>query len=117
MVLMGEEESLIKVVRTLSLQEARRVPRRGLPSYFPRKHIRVVIPTSCWVSSPLSILRYGLRPIRRSVSGNDAGLHGPSFFRLYLVTLLQRDVRVIGRLTDSDWAAVRECVKIGLKDE
>jgi mRNA-degrading endonuclease toxin of MazEF toxin-antitoxin module len=46
-----------------------------------------------------------------------AGLHGPSFFRLYLVTLLQRDVRVIGRLTDSDWAAVRECVRIGLGDE
>jgi mRNA interferase MazF len=28
-----------------------------------------------------------------------AGLHAPSWFRLYLVTLLQRDVRIVGKLT------------------
>ena len=43
-----------------------------------------------------------------------AGLHAPSCFRLYLVTLLQRDVRVIGGLTDRDWQAVRSRVGVGL---
>lgn len=42
-----------------------------------------------------------------------AGLHQPSFFRLFPVTLLQRDVRLIGRLSESDWAAVRACFKAG----
>ena len=36
-----------------------------------------------------------------------AGLHAPSHFRLYLVTLLQHDVRVIGGLTERDWEAVK----------
>jgi hypothetical protein len=43
-----------------------------------------------------------------------AGLHAPSCFRLYLVTLLQRDVRIVGRLADSDWHAVRQCVDLGI---
>lgn len=42
-----------------------------------------------------------------------AGLHGPSVFRLYTVTLLQTDVRVIGRLSNSDWAGVQRCLKVG----
>ena len=46
-----------------------------------------------------------------------AGLHAPSFFRLYLVTLLQRDVRVIGRLSESDWRAALGCMRIGLGRE
>lgn len=43
-----------------------------------------------------------------------AGLHAPSCFRLYLVTLLQRDVRIVGRLADTDWQAVQRCVDLGL---
>ena len=43
-----------------------------------------------------------------------AGLHVPSCFRLYLVTLLQRNVRVIGGLTHRDWQAVRLRVGTGL---
>jgi mRNA interferase MazF len=43
-----------------------------------------------------------------------AGLRQPSIFRLFLVTLLQREVRVIGRLSDSDWTSVRSCCKAGL---
>lgn len=43
-----------------------------------------------------------------------AGLHAPSRFRLYLVTLLQRDARVVGRLTDKDWNEVRQRVQIGV---
>lgn len=44
----------------------------------------------------------------------SAGLHGPSCFRLYVVTLLQRDVRRVGRLADSDWREVQQCVQIGI---
>ncbi|HEY6342813.1 MAG TPA: type II toxin-antitoxin system PemK/MazF family toxin [Bryobacteraceae bacterium] len=43
----------------------------------------------------------------------QAGLHQPSFFRLFPVTLLQREVRVIGMLSESDWASVRVCFKMG----
>jgi hypothetical protein len=43
-----------------------------------------------------------------------AGLHAPSCFRLYLVTLLQRDVRVTGRLADSDWNKVQQRVQLGI---
>ena len=43
-----------------------------------------------------------------------AGLHLPSCFRLYLVTLLQRQVRVVGRLADDDWREIRQRVHIGL---
>ena len=42
-----------------------------------------------------------------------AGLHAPSYFRLYLTTLLRRDVRVIGRLADRDWTAVKARAAIG----
>lgn len=45
------------------------------------------------------------------------GLHAPSWFRLYVVTLLQSNVRVIGRLSDRDWAAVRDCLRSGLGTE
>jgi hypothetical protein len=37
-----------------------------------------------------------------------------SCFRLYLVTLLQRDVRVTGRLADSDWNKVQQRVQLGI---
>ena len=47
----------------------------------------------------------------------QAGLHAPSFFRLYPVTLPQREVRPIGRLSDPDWGAVRVCFKAGLVGE
>lgn len=43
-----------------------------------------------------------------------AGLHAPSRFRLYLVTLLQRDVRVVGRLLGNDWIEVCERVRRGI---
>jgi mRNA-degrading endonuclease toxin of MazEF toxin-antitoxin module len=43
-----------------------------------------------------------------------AGLHAPSCFRLYLVTLLQRNVRVVGRLADNDWNEVRQRVQLGI---
>jgi hypothetical protein len=43
-----------------------------------------------------------------------AGLHAPSWFRLYLVTLLQSDVRIIGALSQRDWQAVRLRVSSGL---
>jgi mRNA interferase MazF len=47
----------------------------------------------------------------------QAGLHAPSYFRLYLVTLSQREVRVIGRLSDPDWRNVLGCFQIGLGGE
>ena len=47
----------------------------------------------------------------------QAGLHAPSYFRLFPVTLPQREVRLIGRLSDSDWASVRECFKAGFSAE
>ena len=43
-----------------------------------------------------------------------AGLHVPSCFRLYLVTLLQRNARVVGRLEDDDWQEIRRRVQLGL---
>jgi mRNA interferase MazF len=43
-----------------------------------------------------------------------AGLHAPSRFKLYLATLLQRDVRVVGRLAADDWQEIRRCLGIGL---
>jgi hypothetical protein len=45
------------------------------------------------------------------------GLHAPSCFRLYLVTLLQGDVRVVGRLADNDWQEVRRRVQLGIVGE
>jgi mRNA interferase MazF len=44
----------------------------------------------------------------------QAGLHQACCFRLFPVTLLQREVRLIGRLSDSDWSLVCACVKAGL---
>ena len=45
----------------------------------------------------------------------DAGLNVPSVFRSFLVTLppASRPVR-IGRLSDTDWTAVRACLKTAL---
>jgi len=43
----------------------------------------------------------------------QAGLHAASFFRLFPVTLPQREVRLIGRLSDSDWESVRVCFTAG----
>jgi hypothetical protein len=50
-------------------------------------------------------------------SWRAAGLHAPSCFRLYLVTLLQQEVRVVGRLAAEDWRDVQSCVQIGLIGE
>lgn len=47
----------------------------------------------------------------------SAGLHAPSCFRLYLVTLLQGHVRVVGRLVDNDWQEVRRRVQLGIVEE
>ena len=47
----------------------------------------------------------------------QAGLHQPSYFRLFPVTLLQREVRLIGRLSESDWASVRACFRAGFGSE
>jgi len=47
----------------------------------------------------------------------QAGLHAASYFRLFPVTLLQHEVRLIGRLSGSDRAAVRACLKAGLGGE
>ena len=47
----------------------------------------------------------------------QAGLHQLSYFRLFPVTLLQREVRLIGRLSESDWSAVRACFKAGFGSE
>jgi mRNA interferase MazF len=47
----------------------------------------------------------------------EAGLHAPSFFRLFPVTPPQREVRLIGRLSDPDWDAVRMCFKAGFGGE
>jgi mRNA-degrading endonuclease toxin of MazEF toxin-antitoxin module len=44
----------------------------------------------------------------------SAGLHAPSCFRLYLVTVLQADVRVVGRLAEEDWREVQQRLRIGL---
>ena len=43
----------------------------------------------------------------------QAGLRTASYFRLFPVTLPQREVRLIGRLSESDWASVRVCFKAG----
>ena len=43
----------------------------------------------------------------------QAGLHQPSFFRLFPVALPQREVRLIGSLSESDWASVRACFRAG----
>ena len=43
-----------------------------------------------------------------------AGLHAPSLFRLFVVTLPQREVRVVGRLSDRDWRSVLDCIRTGL---
>jgi mRNA interferase MazF len=44
----------------------------------------------------------------------QAGLRAQSYFRLFPVTLSQREVRLIGRLSDSDWESVRVCIKVAL---
>ena len=41
------------------------------------------------------------------------GLHAASYFRLFPVTLPQREVRFIGRLSESGWESVRACIKAG----
>ncbi|SPF38048.1 Transcriptional modulator of MazE/toxin, MazF [Candidatus Sulfopaludibacter sp. SbA4] len=47
----------------------------------------------------------------------QAGLHAASYFRLFPVTLPQREVRLIGRLSDSDWESVLACFRAGLVGE
>lgn len=48
------------------------------------------------------------------VDWKQAGLHAPSYFRLFPVTFPQREIRLIGRLSDPDWAVVRACLELGL---
>ena len=40
-----------------------------------------------------------------------AGLHERSYFRVFVMTLPQREVRSIGQLSERDFAAVGECFK------
>ncbi len=47
----------------------------------------------------------------------EAGLHQPSFFRLFTVTLLQHEVRLIGQLSEADWTSVRACFNAGFGSE
>jgi hypothetical protein len=47
----------------------------------------------------------------------QAGLHAASFFRLFPITFPQREVRLIGRLSEADWKSVRTCLRVGLGDE
>ena len=42
-----------------------------------------------------------------------AGLHAQSWSRLFLVTLPHESIRIIGRLSDADWAAVQACFQNG----
>jgi mRNA interferase MazF len=46
-----------------------------------------------------------------------AGLHAASSFRLYVTTTPQREVRVVGRLTMSDWREVQLRVRVGMIEE
>ena len=47
----------------------------------------------------------------------QAGLHAESYFRLFPVTLPQREVRLTGRLSGSDWASVGVCFKACFGEE
>jgi hypothetical protein len=59
-------------------------------------------------------LRLGLAPTDCELRGwRDAGLRQPSFFLLFPATLLPWKVRLIGRLSESDWSSVRACFKAG----
>lgn len=42
---------------------------------------------------------------------SSAGLHQPSAFRAFLVTMPQRSVQVIGHLSDHDWHEVQAILK------
>jgi mRNA interferase MazF len=56
-----------------------------------------------------------LRPTDSDIKAwRTAGLHAPSRFRLYVATLLQRDVRVVGRLAPDDWQEIRRRIQIGI---
>ncbi|MBL8228421.1 MAG: type II toxin-antitoxin system PemK/MazF family toxin [Bryobacterales bacterium] len=46
-----------------------------------------------------------------------AGLHAPSWFRLFLVTLPRCGVRKVGRLSPRDWMAVQTCFRNGFLAE
>ncbi len=46
----------------------------------------------------------------------QAGLHAASYFRLFLATVPQREVRLVGRLSASDWQSVRTCFQRGFGD-
>lgn len=59
------------------------------------------------VPKPLAPTDCALRDWKQAV------LHAASYFRLFPVTLLQREVRLIGRLSDSDLRAVRVCFRTG----
>lgn len=48
------------------------------------------------------------------IDWKQAGLHTASFFRLFPITFPQREVRLIGTLTEADWSSVLICVKAGL---
>lgn len=44
----------------------------------------------------------------------SAGLRASSWMRLYLLTVLQADVSVIGRVSPRDWAEIRTRLRRGL---
>ncbi len=59
-----------------------------------------------------------LCPTDYEISDSDsAGLHARSCFRLYVVTMLQEDVRVVGRLSGGDWDEVKLRVQVGIVGE
>lgn len=44
-----------------------------------------------------------------------AGLRSPSYFRLYVLTTLQSNVRKVGTLSEPDWRRVQECLSNGIE--
>jgi hypothetical protein len=56
-----------------------------------------------------------LRPTDDEIKNwKSAGLHAPSRFRLYVATLLQRDVRVVGRPASDDRQEIKKRLHIGI---
>lgn len=45
----------------------------------------------------------------------SAGLDRPSAFRSFLLTIPVDQVKFIGRLTPTDWMAVKECMRLALE--
>jgi mRNA interferase MazF len=44
----------------------------------------------------------------------SAGLHNPSAFRTFLVTMPASSIKFVGHLSDRDWRQAQECLKIAI---